>query len=149
MATRRLAAALWRHKAGFCSSTSCNSVALPTLPSWLPSAVSIFSRCTYSTAADSGNRTGTSVSSSGELYGGETLEQIRARIFGTHIGNGLSSGRKLLRKKLVGAKIAGYYGSNIEETDPLFEYLDEEKCAPWLYLFCHVESFLTFKFLVS
>ncbi len=63
------------------------------------------------------------------LYGGQTLEEIRSRIFGTHIGNGLPSGRKLLRKKLVGEKIANYYEVPIEKTDPLFESLDDERCA--------------------
>ena len=62
-------------------------------------------------------------------YGGQTLEEIRSRIFGTHIGNGLPSGRKLLRKKLVGDKIASYYEVPIEKTDPLFESLDDERCA--------------------
>ena len=61
------------------------------------------------------------------LYGGQTLQQIRARVFGDHIGNGLPSGRKLLRKKLVGAKIASYYGpQDLEKSDPLFE---DEKAA--------------------
>ncbi len=63
------------------------------------------------------------------LYEGQTLEEIRSRIFGTHIGNGLPSGRKLLRKKLVGEKIANYYEVPIEKTDPLFESLDDERCA--------------------
>ena len=65
----------------------------------------------------------------GQLYGGQTLEEIRSRIFGTHIGSGLPSGRKLLRKKLVGEKIASYYEVPIGKTDPLFESLDDERCA--------------------
>lgn len=56
------------------------------------------------------------------LYGGQTLQQIRARVFGDHIGNGLPSGRKLLRKKLMGEKIASYYGpQDLERSDPLVE----------------------------
>ncbi|KAK9831645.1 hypothetical protein WJX74_004119 [Apatococcus lobatus] len=57
----------------------------------------------------------------------ETLEQIRYRIFGTHIGNGLQSGRKLLRKKLVGEKIASYYPVPLSKGDPLFVNLDAER----------------------
>ena len=68
--------------------------------------------------------------SDGQLYGGQTLEEIRSRIFGTHISNGLPSGRKLLRKKLVGEKIASYYEVPIGKTDPLFESLDDERCDP-------------------
>lgn len=61
------------------------------------------------------------------LYGGQTLQQIRARVFGEHIGNGLPSGRKLLRKKLMGAKIASYYGNHdLERSDP---FLEDQKAA--------------------
>lgn len=62
-----------------------------------------------------------------EAAGAETLEQIRSRIFGTHIGNGLQSGRKLLRKKLVGEKIASYYPVPLSKGDPLFVNLDAER----------------------
>ena len=65
----------------------------------------------------------------GPRYGGQTLEEIQSRIFGTHIGNGLPSGRKLLRKKLVGEKIASYYEVPVEKSDPLFESLDDERCV--------------------
>lgn len=61
------------------------------------------------------------------LYGGQTLQQIRARVFGEHIGNGLPSGRKLLRKKLMGEQIAGYYGSpDLGRSDP---FLEDERAA--------------------
>lgn len=61
------------------------------------------------------------------LYGGQTLQQIRARVFGEHIGNGLPSGRKLLRKKLMGANIASYYGNqDLERSDP---FLEDQKAA--------------------
>ena len=55
-----------------------------------------------------------------QLYGGQTLLEIRHRVFGDHIGNGLSSGRKILRRKLVGDKIASYYGDlhSLEKADP-------------------------------
>jgi hypothetical protein len=62
-----------------------------------------------------------------KLYGGQTLQQIRARVFGEHIGNGLPSGRKLLRKKLMGEQIAGYYGSpDLGRSDP---FLEDERAA--------------------
>lgn len=57
----------------------------------------------------------------------ESLEEIRARIFGNHIGNGLRSGRKLLRKKLVGDKVANYYMEPIHKNDPMFVDMDIER----------------------
>ena len=57
-----------------------------------------------------------------EAYATE-IEQLRSKIFGTHIGNGLRSGRKLLRKPLIGHKIASYYLQPMGKGDPLF--LDE------------------------
>ena len=57
----------------------------------------------------------------------ESLEEIRARIFGTHIGNGLRSGRKLLRKKLIGDKVANYYPEPISKLDPMFVDMDLER----------------------
>lgn len=59
----------------------------------------------------------------------ETLEEIRSRIFGSHIGNGLRSGRKILRKKLVGDKIADYYLEPVSKSDPMFVDLGLERCA--------------------
>ena len=50
----------------------------------------------------------------------ETVEQIRSRVFGTRIGNGLRSGAKLLRRKLVGHKVANYYLKPIAKNDPMF-----------------------------
>lgn len=66
-----------------------------------------------------------------QLFGGQTLQEIRHRIFGDHNGNNLSSGRKVLRKKLVGDKIASYYGSDkrLEREDPFFVDLTAEGCA--------------------
>ena len=37
------------------------------------------------------------------------LDQARWRIFGTHVGNGLRSGRKVLRKNLIGDKVVSWY----------------------------------------
>ena len=59
----------------------------------------------------------------------ESLDEIRSRIFGSHIGNGLRSGRKILRKKLVGDKIANYYLEPISKLDPMFVDLGLERCA--------------------
>jgi hypothetical protein len=50
----------------------------------------------------------------------ESLEEIRARIFGNRIGNGLRSGAQLLKKKLVGEKVASYYPKSIAKDDPMF-----------------------------
>lgn len=57
----------------------------------------------------------------------EEIAKIRQRVFGTHIGNGLPSGRKILRKKLVGEKIASYYDHAKPLKDPLIVDLDAEK----------------------
>lgn len=57
----------------------------------------------------------------------ESLEQIRSRIFGTAIGDGRPSGRKVLRKKLVGDVVASYYPDNPAAQDPLFVDLDDVK----------------------
>lgn len=59
--------------------------------------------------------------------GEESLEQIRSRIFGTAIGDGRPSGRKVLRKKLVGDVVASYYPDNPAAQDPLFVDLDDVK----------------------
>lgn len=58
----------------------------------------------------------------------ETFEQIQARIFGNHIGNGLRSGRKVLSKVLMGNKVASYYMDTINQRDdPLFVDMEAEK----------------------
>ena len=58
----------------------------------------------------------------------EQLAEIRQRFFGTHPGNGLPSGRKLLKKKLMGEKIAAYYEHGEPMKDPLIVNLDAERC---------------------
>lgn len=57
----------------------------------------------------------------------ESLEEIRARIFGNHIGNNLRSGRKLLRRRLIGEKVASYYPEPISKIDPMFVDMDLER----------------------
>jgi Mitochondrial ribosomal subunit S27 len=59
----------------------------------------------------------------------ESIEQIRSRIFGTYVGDGTPTGRKFLRKKLVGEKVASYYGERIERFDPFLIDVDAERCA--------------------
>ena len=63
----------------------------------------------------------------------ESLEQIRSRIFGTYIGNGLRSGRKVLRKKLIGDTIASYYPEPVAKYDPMFVDMNIERCATSLH----------------
>lgn len=49
----------------------------------------------------------------------ESLEEIRSRIFGMHIGNNLRSGRKLLRGKLLGPQFASWYPQfDLVKSDP-------------------------------
>jgi hypothetical protein len=40
---------------------------------------------------------------------GESLNEIRARVFQYHLGNGRRSGRKPLMQPLIGAKLVNYY----------------------------------------
>ena len=138
MAARRLATALWRCTRTAAAVSGSIPAATHSQPACLASLLTqpacgagcsqwrFFSLAALQQAA-----------SGGHLYGGQTLEEIRSRIFGTHIGNGLPSGRKLLRKKLVGEKIASYYEVPIGKTDPLFESLDDERCV-----FCDRSSWL-------
>eukprot|EP00873_Tetraselmis_striata_P035971 jgi/Tetstr1/456235/TSEL_042998.t1 len=48
------------------------------------------------------------------------LEEARQRIFGTHIGDGLRSGRKVLRKGLAAEKMAEWYMPTFSQADPIF-----------------------------
>jgi small subunit ribosomal protein S33 len=57
----------------------------------------------------------------------DSIEEARARIFGSHIGNGERSGRKLLQKRLLGAKLAAYYPEPIAVSDPLMLSLEAER----------------------
>ena len=51
------------------------------------------------------------------------IAETAARIFGNYLNpSGLPTGRKLLRKHLIGEKLAAYYPEKGPETmDPLFE----------------------------
>ena len=60
-------------------------------------------------------------------YTEQQIAEIRQRVFGTHIGNGLPSGRKILRKKLMGEKIASYYAHAEPLKDPLIVNLEAER----------------------
>lgn len=64
---------------------------------------------------------------SAQEYTEQQIAEIRQRVFGTHIGNGLPSGRKILRKKLMGEKIASYYAHAEPLKDPLIVNLDAER----------------------
>ena len=64
---------------------------------------------------------------SAQGYTEEQIAAIRQRVFGTHIGDGFPSGRKILRKKLMGAKIASYYDHAEPLKDPLITNLDAER----------------------
>lgn len=56
----------------------------------------------------------------------ETIEQVRARIFGNHIGDGLRSGRKVLRRPLIGEQLTSYYPPNWFAGDPLLVDIEAE-----------------------
>lgn len=57
----------------------------------------------------------------------EDYRSIEARIFGNRLGNGQRSGAKVLRKKLLGDKIASYYPTPISKFDPMFVSLRAER----------------------
>jgi small subunit ribosomal protein S33 len=66
-------------------------------------------------------------SSSGTTSTATTVEEARARIFGTHIGDGLRSGRKILRRALIGERVASYYPPQWFAGDPLLVDVDAER----------------------
>ncbi len=53
--------------------------------------------------------------------------EASARIFGNVIGNGLRSGHKVLRSKLVGEKLVSWYPKPVEKFDPMFLDPNEER----------------------
>ncbi|CAM6009161.1 unnamed protein product [Sphagnum balticum] len=55
------------------------------------------------------------------------LLEARARIFGHVIGNGQRSGHKVLRKKLIGEKLLGWYETPIQKRDPMYEDPKEKR----------------------
>ena len=57
----------------------------------------------------------------------ESVEETRARIFGTHIGDGLRSGRKILRRALVGERLTSYYPPQWFGGDPLLVDVEAER----------------------
>lgn len=57
----------------------------------------------------------------------ESLDEVRARVFGIHLGNGLRTGRKYLRRHLLGPKLVSYYPTDPVKMDPLMSDLDEER----------------------
>jgi hypothetical protein len=59
----------------------------------------------------------------------EPIEHVRARIFGHHLGDGLRSGRKILSRPLIGAKVASYYPVDYFAGDPLLLDLEAERCV--------------------
>lgn len=50
-----------------------------------------------------------------------------AEIFGHHVGNGLPSGRKVLRKAMIGDKLVEYYPRSLVKMDPLMVDPDDTR----------------------
>lgn len=48
-------------------------------------------------------------------------------LLATFAGNGLPSGRKILRRKLIGQKIVDWYPEDIERKDPYMLNLEAER----------------------
>ena len=65
--------------------------------------------------------------SSAATAAAKRVAETAARIFGNWIGNGERSGRKVLRKHLIGEQLATYYPEPIY--DPLFEDPDDKRRA--------------------
>lgn len=57
---------------------------------------------------------------SGRAKSALEIARRAAEIFGHHIGNGLPSGRKILRQPLVGDRLVEYYPTAMAALDPLF-----------------------------
>eukprot|EP00850_Spirogloea_muscicola_P009357 SM000052S17749 [mRNA] locus=s52:491450:492036:+ [translate_table: standard] len=49
------------------------------------------------------------------------VAEASARIFGAVVGNGLRSGHKVLRGKLVGPHIAAWYPTPLQQLDPMYQ----------------------------
>ena len=49
------------------------------------------------------------------------MEREAARIFGNHLGDGRRSGRKVLRRALVGARLEAWYPAEVGYKDELFQ----------------------------
>ncbi len=49
------------------------------------------------------------------------VERVAARIFGTHLGDGRRSGRKILRRALVGERLEAWYPTHLGVKDVLFQ----------------------------
>ena len=49
------------------------------------------------------------------------VERAAARIFGTHLGDGRRSGRKILRRALVGERLEAWYPTHLGVRDGLFQ----------------------------
>lgn len=81
----------------------------------------------FGTEAHSGTTTHALQALTAAEISDKQIADIRQRVFGTHIGNGLPSGRKILRKKLVGEKIAAYYDHGRPIKDPLIVDLAAER----------------------
>ena len=59
--------------------------------------------------------------------GAETIDEIRSRIFGNHLGDGIRSGRKVLARPLLGPAITSYYPKDWFAGDPLLVDLAAER----------------------
>lgn len=66
-----------------------------------------------------------SASSSGQVQREETLQEIRARIFEGHVGNGRRSGRQVLLRPLKGERLANWYFEVHPSDMPFLEDPDE------------------------
>lgn len=65
---------------------------------------------------------------SATLTRAQKVAAAAARIFGNHIGNGLQSGRKELRRNLAGPMVNSWYHRPIgKKIDPLFENPKEDE----------------------
>jgi len=69
----------------------------------------------------------TSTSTSTATAREETIEEVRARVFGNHLGDGLRSGRKILRRPLIGDRVASYYPDDWFAGDPLLIDVEAER----------------------
>jgi small subunit ribosomal protein S33 len=134
-----LAVAAWARLAGAQPASSRTLPALAAAPShsiggarWrsaaAPSPPTAAAAVPSTSAAASGEEVDAPLPGSDDaVYGGQTLAAIRARIFGNHLGDGRPSGRKLLRRALIGPAVASYYPPDPAAMDPLWVDADDTR----------------------
>lgn len=92
-----------------------------------PQLTAAMSRAFNSTDASTSGREQQQQGPAGAQEAAESLEEIRARVFGTHLGDNRRSGRKALLKPLKGKEFANWYFMMQGQNYPFLESETEIK----------------------